>query len=103
MQDNRLLHLMPMGLAQREQLAICWLFKEMCGMVWKPALEVVCIVNLLQGQQRGTEYGGKDGGDTLRDFAWNVLPRDTLVVTPSPPSRPSSGVSPDLQPASTPT
>ena len=51
---------MPMGLVQREQLAICWLFKEMCGMVWKPGLEVVCIVNLLQGQQRGTEYGGKD-------------------------------------------
>ena len=31
MQGNRLSHPMPMGLSQREQLIICWLFKEMYG------------------------------------------------------------------------
>lgn len=87
MQGSRLLHLMPMGIAQREELVICWLLKEMYGIVGKTGLWVVCIINLLWGQQqKWSVEEKKDWGNTLRDFARNILPPDTLMVTPSPPS-----------------
>lgn len=63
-------------------------------MHYKPPLRLIC---------RNGVWRKRETEEILKDFAWNILPPDTLMVTPSSPSSNSSGISPDLQLAPAPT